>query len=142
MKFFRIIICIAAGMALSLSVYAQNQNEGQNQPPEVDYGKQAEEQANGLGQEFNLDYAQIFKVDTLYQRVLPLFFEEMNTLQQRGFQNTDFYQQVADRWNDYIDTVLESIFTADQWKKYMKSPYGKEKQRRDKRIEQYNSQVK
>ena len=142
MKSFRIIFCIMAGMLLSFSVFAQNQNEGQNQPPEVDYNKQAEEQANGLGQEFNLDYAQIFKIDTLYQRVLPLYFAEMNELQMRGFQNTDFYQQVADRWNDYIDKVLESIFTPDQWKKFMRSPYGKEKQRRDKRIEQYNSQVK
>ncbi|MBQ7222722.1 MAG: hypothetical protein IJS02_04580 [Bacteroidales bacterium] len=140
MKYFRNVFCVVLGLAVSLCAFAQNQNQGQEQT--VDYNKLAEEQANGIGEDFGLDYAQIFKVDTLYQRVLPLYYADMNELQMRGFQNTDFYQQVSDKWNDYIDTVLESIFTPDQWKKYMKSPYGKEKQRRDKRMEKYNTQVK
>lgn len=133
MNIFRKTCFVIIGVLFSICAFAQNESAAQ----ENDFMKMAEEQANGMEIEFGLDYAQVFKIDTLYQRVLPLYQQEMNELQQKGFSNTDIYQQVSDRWNDYIDRILEQIFTPAQWKKFMKSQYGKEKIRRDKRMATY-----
>ena len=60
--------------------------------------------------------------------------EEITLTRKTGASNDETFQALSDKWMAATDEALEKVFTEEQWQKYLKSAYGKEKKRRDKRM--------
>ena len=92
-------------------------------------------QVESLTNVYKLDDVQVFFVDSILTYNYNAMMDEMQEARKIGASNSDTFQGISDKWMDATDKAFEKIFTEEQWAKYMKSTYGKEKKRRDKRIE-------
>ena len=104
------------------------------EPQEPNLDEIINNQIENLTRLFKLDEVQVFFVDSILQNNYKGLQEEVNLTRKSGASNTETYQIISDKWMDRTDTALEKIFTEDQWGRYLKSTYGKEKKKRDKRI--------
>ena len=95
-------------------------------------------QVDNLTRSFKLDEVQVFFVDSILQYNYNAMNDAFEEAKKTGASNADTYQTISDQWMDATDQAFERLFTEEQWKKYMKSAYGKEKQRRDKRMSERN----
>jgi len=130
MNRFRILIFAATLLSLSVSsAWAQEPQE-----PKIDEIIAA--QLENLTRSFKLDDVQVFFVDSVLQYNFPAMYQEFADTRKTGASNTDTYQAISDKWMDATDVAFEKIFTKEQWQKYLKSTYGKEKKRRDKRMQE------
>lgn len=95
-------------------------------------------QLENLTRTFKLDEVQVFYVDSILQYNFRALNDEFEETRKGGASNAETYQAISDKWMDATDQAFELVFTEEQWKKYMKSTYGKEKTRRDKRMSERN----
>ena len=103
-------------------------------PQEPDMETVINNQIDNLTRVFHLDEVQVFFVDSILHYNFFAMMEEMQEARKVGASNADTYQVVSDKWMDATDMAFEKLFTEELWAKYLKSSYGKEKKRRDKRI--------
>ena len=103
-------------------------------PQQPDVDKIVNTQLDNLTRLYKLDEVQVFFVDSILQYNYRAMVDEMAQTRKTGASNTETYQAISDKWMDATDVAFERLFTEEQWAKYMKSNYGKEKKRRDKRI--------
>lgn len=113
--------------AETVSVFAQ-------EPQEPDIDKIVSAQVENLTRTFKLDEVQVFYVDSILQYNYPAMMDELNKTKRTGASNDETFQSISDKWMAATDEAFEKVFTEEQWQKYLKSTYGKEKKRRDKRI--------
>ena len=125
-RFFLILLTAAFLLIPSLALAQE--------PQEPDIDKIIENQLDNLTRSFHLDDVQVFYVDSILQYNYPAMMAEYADTRKTGASNSETYQVISDKWMDATDRALEKVFTEEQWKKYLKSAYGKEKKRRDKRI--------
>ena len=104
----------------------------EQQEPDID--QVIQNQLDNLTKMFKLDEVQVFFVDSVLQYNFHALTDEFAETRKTGASNSDTYQAISDKWMAATDDAFERIFTPEQWAKYMKSSYGKEKKRRDKRI--------
>lgn len=104
------------------------------EPQEPDIDKIVSNQIENLTKTFKLDEIQIFYVDSILNHNYPAMMDEVNQARKTGASNTETFQIISDKWMAATDEAFEKVFTEQQWQKYLKSTYGKEKKRRDKRI--------
>ncbi len=104
------------------------------EPQEPDVDQIINSQLETLTRQFKLDEIQVFYVDSILQHNYPAMLDEINEARKTGASNAETFQAVSDKWMDATDNAFQLFFTEDQWQKYLKSAYGKEKKRRDKRI--------
>lgn len=126
MKKFK-FITLAAVLLLSIPVAGQEQEKPS---PE----KFAAEHLEYLVRNLQIDEIQTFFADSVYQHNFAALLEEMDALQKSGMTTPNVYEAISDKWLDRTDRALEQILTPEQWKKYMKTSFGKEKSKRDKRM--------
>ena len=124
-----ILIAAALFFVAAPRTYAQEQQE-----PNID--EVIQNQLDNLTRMFKLDDVQVFFVDSILQYNFHALTDEFAETRKSGASNSDTYQAISDKWMAATDEAFERFFTPEQWKKYMKSSYGKEKQRRDKRIKE------
>ncbi|MFA5325552.1 MAG: hypothetical protein WCR82_05845 [Bacteroidales bacterium] len=130
MSNLKIILTIAVILTCNSIISAQNpQNEEKINIPEM-----AAKEADNLMGLFKLEEYQVFLVDSVLQANLPVMIEEMTKIKQSGASNQESFQYISDKWLDKTDEAFFKIFTKEQWNKYLKSSYGKEKKKRDKRL--------
>ena len=110
------------------------------EPQEPDVNQIIETQLENLTRLLNLDDVQLFFVDSILQYNYPAMMDEVTRTRKTGASNSETYQVISDTWMAATDEALEKILSEEQWKRYMKSSYGKEKKRRDKRIGERNPQ--
>lgn len=122
-----IFLSAALWLAAAPAALAQEQKE-------PDMETLINNQIDNLTRIYNLDDVQVFFVDSILNFNYNAMMAEMQEARKVGASNADTFQGVSDKWMDATDTALEKVFTKEQWAKYMKSSYGKEKKRRDKRI--------
>ena len=123
---------IVAAMTASFNAAAQQQDSQRPDPMEM-----AAKMADQLERDLELDIVQVFKVDTMFQHSYKSYYEEMEKLAKAGVpSNSGQYQRTSDIWGRYIDTQLQQILTEEQWAKYLKTDAGRNKKRRDKRLEE------
>lgn len=127
MKHIFSLVLAATLLLAAAPAWAQN-------PQEPDIDELINTQLENLTRSFKLDEVQVFFVDSVLQHNLPAMTEEFARTQKTGASNQETYQIISDKWMAATDEAFERIFRPDQWAKYMKSTYGKEKKRRDKRI--------
>lgn len=104
------------------------------EPQEPDLDKIIATQLDNLTRTFKLDDVQVFFVDSILQYNFRAMNDEFEQTRRTGASNNETFQIISDKWMAATDEAFERFFTEDQWKKYMKSSYGKEKIRRDKRM--------
>lgn len=121
------LLFTAALLSSAPLALAQNQQE-----PDMD--EIINQQIDNLTRMFGLDEVQVFFVDSILQYNFPAMSEEFERIRKTGASNADTFQAISDKWMNATDEAFERLFTPEQWKRYLKSSYGKEKTRRDKRI--------
>lgn len=115
------------------------QGNGQEKPktiPEI-----ASERADQLMKYLKLEDYQVFQIDSTLSHDLKAQQDEVKELQKAGISNPDIYTAVMDRWNNTTDSTFQHVFTPEQWKRYLKSIYGKGKRQRDKRIAAWKAKM-
>ena len=140
MRFFCTYLA-AAALLLSLGTNPCNAQQQNDPQPAPDYDEIAAKQVNDLIDRYKLDDYQAFKVDTLLQHYVPIYNEALRRVRNSGASQIESYQKVVDFWGDFLDSEYQKIFTEAQWKLYMKSPAGKEKKKRDKRLAEARSEA-
>lgn len=127
---FIFTIAIVAAMTASFNAAAQQQNSEMPDPMEL-----ASKMADQLERDLDLDVAQVFRIDTLFQHAYKAYYAEIEQLNRAGVPSTSSqYQMISDKWGDYIDKQIEIIVDEQQWAKYLKTSAGGNKKRRDKRM--------
>lgn len=121
----RIIILATLLLIGAPAVLAQNEQK--------DVPTMAAEAADYLAKMIDLEDWQIFQVDSTFQYNFAHMTEEFNAVRKSGASNADLYQKVTDRWYAACDTTFMKIFNEDQWKKYLRTDYGKALRAREKR---------
>ena len=104
------------------------------EPQEPNMDEIIARQLENLTRTFKLDEVQEFYIDSILQYNYNAMYEALNETKKTGASNADTFQAISDEWMQRTDEAFEKFFTEDQWKKYLKSTYGKEKQRREKRM--------
>lgn len=126
-RIFAIFLVAALSLAALPAALAQ-------EPQEPDMETVINTQIDNLTRAYDLDDVQVFFVDSILHYNFYAMMEEMQEARKIGASNSDTYQVISDKWMDATDAAFEKLFTKEQWTKYLKSSYGKEKKRRDKRI--------
>ena len=129
--FSKYITVVALFLCFGTVCFAQQENEPKK---ELNYDEMAAKQVEEFIDRYKLDDYQAFRIDTLLQHYVPIYNEELKKVRAAGASQAQSYQRVVDFWSDFLDTQYQTIFTEEQWKMYMKSPAGKEKKKRDKRL--------
>ena len=136
MRYSKLLLTITLTLLCGSYLYAQNP---QGEQGSLNIEEIAAKEADNLMKEFDLDFRQVFLIDSLLQDMMPKMNEEMSAIQRAGVTNRDIFQITYDKWLDAIDKEYEKIFTEDQWKRYLKSARGREKRKRDKRMAERES---
>lgn len=126
-RIFFLLVSAALVLAAAPAALAQEQQE-------PDINTIITKQIQNITQSFHLDEVQEFFLDSILNHNYPAMMEELQEARKVGANNSDTFQGISDKWMDATDVALEKLFTEEQWAKYLKSTYGKEKKRRDKRI--------
>jgi hypothetical protein len=122
-----ILMAVVLSLAAAPCAHAQEQQE-----PDID--QVIQNQLDNLTKMFKLDEVQVFFVDSILQYNFHALSDEFAATRKTGASNGETYQAISDKWMAATDEAFERFFTPEQWAKYMKSSYGKEKKKRDKRI--------
>ncbi len=131
MRYSKFLLTITLTLLCGYLLCAQNP-QGEQGP--TDFIEVAAKEADNLMREFDLDFRQVFLIDSLLQDMMPKMNEEMTAIQRSGVTNREIFMITYDKWLDAIDKEYEKIFNEDQWKRYLKSARGREKRKRDKRM--------
>jgi len=127
MKIIRFTLPVLVAIVLSSAVSAQ-------EPEGPDIDKMITQEVSALEKLLDLDDVQVFFVDSILQHNVTNLMEEINELRKGGSEYQEAYVVVSDKWLDRTDNAFQEIFSEDQWKRYLKSTFGKEKVKRDKRM--------
>jgi hypothetical protein len=136
MRYSKFLLTIMLTLLCGSLLHAQNP-QGEQGP--TNFIEVAAKEADNLMKEFDLDFRQVFLIDSLLQDMMPKMNEEMTAIQRSGATNREIYMITYDKWLDAIDKEYEKIFNEEQWKRYLKSARGREKRKRDKRMAERES---
>ena len=126
----RLFLLLLFATSLLLSAPAAMAQE----PQEPNIDEIVARQLENLTRTFKLDEVQEFYIDSILQYNYRAMNDAFMETKKTGASNAETYQAISDDWMQRTDEAFERVFTEDQWKKYLKSTYGKEKQRREKRM--------
>lgn len=127
----RLKIFAAALMLFTASATAFAQED--DKKPK-DMRTMAEEASDRLCTMLDLEDWQVFRLDSTFFHDYSEVTAEWEKLRRSGATNKELYMTVSDRIYAGMDSTIQTIFTPEQWNKYLKSEFGKEKRARDKRI--------
>jgi hypothetical protein len=126
-----LIIALLACSGLMLS--AQEQESTSPEDEEKKLQEYIDEQISKLESSLDLEYWQVYYVDSILNNDYKAMSMELKSLQQSKVSNSEIYSQTSDKWAEQIYTSLQKVFNEEQWKKYLKSGAAREKKARDKR---------
>ena len=93
----------------------------------------AAEEAERLERLLDLEYWQVFYVDSTLQHDFQAMRDELIALSEAKVSNSSMYVSVQDKWMEKIDSSYRKYFTDKQWKAYLKSGAAKQQKAREKR---------
>lgn len=127
MKKIITVSVIAAFAALfSANVSAQQMSE-------EDIQKIIEKSVENIDRYVHLDDVQLFFLDSIYRFNIPAMYKEMEDAKAAGSSNQETYIAISDIWMAKCDDAIEKILSKEQWQKYLKCGYGRERKQREKR---------
>ena len=119
--------------------HAQNQQEKPKTTEEM-----AAQQADLLGERLNLEYWQVFYVDSILRTNFKGMEEDIKRLGAMNVSMESLYMEVQDKWGEKTDEAFKKLFTDEQWKKYLTTGAKKaikEREKRKKAREQNNAEL-
>lgn len=130
MKLFGISLVLFACLSFPCGLSAQSMS------PE-DEQKQLREaielQLDTYTKLLDLEYWQVFYVDSIMTHDYEAMTAELKDLQKSKVSNSGAYEMVQDRWAEQMYNSYRKVFTDSQWQKYLKAGAAREKKARDKR---------
>ena len=126
LQFIKIVFAILV-LVFSLNATAQNQDQKQKTPIEI-----ASEQAGRLQRDLKLNDYQVFKADSILQRNITGVVNQFEEMKKGGLQNPDSYREVQKMWQAKTDSAFESLFTLEQFDRYLKISGMSNKERKKK----------
>ncbi len=123
------IVCSAV-TAVTMLPFSGNAQQPQ-EPPTVT--EMAAEEAERLERLLDLEYWQVFYVDSTLQHDFQAMRDELIALSEAKVSNSSMYVSVQDKWMEKIDSSYRKYFTDEQWKAYLKSGAAKQQKAREKR---------
>lgn len=127
----RTIVVASALFFLTLSGQCPCFAQESQEPPTVT--EMAASEAERLERLLELEYWQVFYVDSTLQHDYQAMKEELEALQAAKVSNSSMYIAVQDKWMEKIDSTYMRYFTEAQWKAYLKSGAAKLQKARAKR---------
>lgn len=121
-------LLIAAALLIASIPVASAQNDEKKDLPTI-----VEETGDRLQTTLGLEDWQVYKLDSTLLTCYTNMETESAQMHRAGVSNQDIYAHIADKWSEAIDSTLATIFTPEQWAKYMKTEFGRAKKSRDKR---------
>lgn len=121
-------------LTAAILAFATVQAVPAQEPQQPDINQIINNLLDNLTNSYKLDDVQVFYVDSILQYNYPAMMAEIEATRKTGASNSETFQALSDKWMAATDEALEKVFTEEQWRKYMKSSFGKEKGRRDKRM--------
>ena len=109
------LLAVCVSMMTGADGFAQDKQEG------PDIAEMASNRAEELERVLDLEYWQVFYVDSTLQHDYQAMQTELEKYQKAKVSNMSMYIDVQDRWMETIDSTFRTIFTEDQWKAYLKS---------------------
>lgn len=103
----------------------------QQEPPTIT--ELAANEAERLERLLDLEYWQVFYVDSTLQHDYQAMTDEFNALREAKVSNSSLYVAIQDKWMEKIDSTYRKYFTDAQWKAYLKSGAAKQQKAREKR---------
>jgi len=126
----RICFAILALLFISLPASAQN-NEEKDLPSVIG------EMLDIFEKDLHMEDWQLFKMDSTLMYNYTQLNLEVEGLRKSGVYNNEIYMMTSDKWTDAVDTTFQKhILTPEQWQKYLKTDFGRQKRARDKRMAQ------
>lgn len=127
----KIIPAIAAAFLTAVISPCISNAQEQQEPPTVT--EMAATEAERLERLLELEYWQVFYVDSTLQHDYQAMKDELTELSKAKVSNSSMYVAVQDKWMDRIDSTYRIYFTDSQWKAYLKSGAAKQQKAREKR---------
>ena len=121
-------VFVSAVSLSSVCCMAQSQPE---EPPTVT--EMAAAEAERLERLLDLEYWQVFYVDSTLQHDYQAMQDEYTALRDAKVSNMSMYIAVQYKWMEKIDSTYRKYFTPQQWKAYLKSGAAKMQKAREKR---------
>ena len=112
MKNSRLLLFILFSLSF-VSLSAQNEPK-QKTPIEI-----AAEQADKLEKDLELNYRQVYLIDSVLQTNLTGAFNDFENMKAAGRQYNAGYQSVKEMWQKKTEIAFKSILSEEQYKKYL-----------------------
>lgn len=126
---------LASALLFTSSVCSFAQTE-EKKPKDIP--TMATDMADDLQRILKLDDYQTFLVDSTFQYNFTAMTAEMDNMKKSGVVSPDSYKAVSDRWLSASDSMFFRIFSEEQWARYLKTSYGREKKIRDRRMKSHS----
>lgn len=125
-------LCIASLAAIFISTAAFAQNKEEKDLPTA-----INDIVELLAKDLKLDDWQCFQMDSTLMYNYTKLNEEVAELRRGGVYNSEIYMRCSDKWTEATDTTFQyHLLTPEQWQRYLKTDFGREKRARDKRMAQ------
>ena len=128
------IFAISLFLLLPAASFAQEQTK-EEADREKKFRENIEKMVENYETSLNLEYWQVFYVDSILTHDFTAMSEELKKLGDSKVENSDIYQSVSDRWMEQIYNSFRKVFNDEQWAKYLKTGAARSKKARDKRQE-------
>lgn len=126
MKYLYALILAFGLVFSSTELFAQQQ-----EPP--DFVELAANEAERLQTVLDLEDWQSFYIDSTLQHNYVKMDEEIKALSSSKVANASLYYSVQDKWMERTDSMYRTIFTEEQWEKYLKNGAARQIKAREKR---------
>lgn len=132
MKHINFLLVLVLWAFIPKEAYSQNQPTSPEEQDKQLY-EIIQNQVDKFEEILGLEYWQVFYVDSIMVHDYNAMQEEIKALSAQKVSNPDAYNNVQDKWMDKMYYSFKSVFTEEQWEKYLKTGAAKDKKARDKR---------
>ena len=127
------LIIIAFALLLPICATAQEQQAMDPEKEKKEFQEFIEKTVTKYEELYKLEDWQCFYVDSILSHDYTALKEEMEALGKNKVSTASLYVNAQDKWMEQISKSLKSVFTPEQWAKYLKYGEARAQKERAKR---------
>lgn len=127
------LIIIAFALLLPICATAQEQQAMDPEKEKKEFQEFIEKTVTKYEELYKLEDWQCFYVDSILSHDYTALKEEMEALGKNKVSTASLYVDAQDKWMEQISNSLKSVFTPEQWAKYLKYGEARAQKERAKR---------
>lgn len=127
------LIIIAFALLLPICALAQEQQAMDPEKEKKEFQEFIEKTVTKYEELYKLEDWQCFYVDSILSHDYTALKEEMEALGKNKVSTASLYVNAQDKWMEQISKSLKSVFTPEQWAKYLKYGEARAQKERAKR---------